>query len=61
MTYVIVKKSHTQNMANLLARSLCDIFDRIDFKKSVVYRYLRKGDIVGQMSGEASRPKDSQK
>ena len=59
MTYLIVKKSHAQNMKNMPVYALCDIFDRIDFKKSCVYGYLRKGDIVGQMAGEASRPKES--
>ena len=38
-----------QNMAIMSIYSLCDLFNRIDFKKSFVDGDLRKADIVGQM------------
>lgn len=37
------------NMADMSIYTLCDLFDRINFKKSFVYGYLLKADIVGQM------------
>ena len=47
MTYVIVNKSHTQNLANMAIYSMGDLSDLTDLQKVFFDGHLRNFEIVG--------------
>ena len=58
MTYVIVNKSYTQNLANRAICSLSDLSDMIDMQKVFFDGHLRNFEIVGYLPGPGTKSKE---